>query len=162
MYRGNKLLVSLLFGAVTFGCCWVYRLAKVPVRKRITPWRLWHEAVSVLGMIVFIDLCNFLVFSVVFHYPISLERRAAGRRRSSYHAGRRHGRPGGHAAGHQPAPPVTFPSSGNRLLIALESCHLASRAIFIFSRSYALILPELCPDKVIYHILHCNISYITS
>ena len=39
MYQGNKLLVSLLFGAVTFGCCLI---------------------------------CNFLVFSVVFHFSITL------------------------------------------------------------------------------------------
>lgn len=72
MYQGNKLLVSLLFGAVSFGCCWVYGLAVSPMYKRISPWRIWHEALSVLLMILLIGICNFFVFSFVFHYPILL------------------------------------------------------------------------------------------
>lgn len=72
MYQGNKLLVSLLFGAVAFGCCWVYGLAVSPLYKRITPWRVWHEALSVSVMVFFIGISNFFVFSCVFHYPITL------------------------------------------------------------------------------------------
>ena len=73
LYQGNKLLVALLFGAVTFGCCWGFGLAVSPVRKSISPWRVWHEALSVLLMILFIGICNFFVFSLVFHYPITLD-----------------------------------------------------------------------------------------
>ena len=73
MYQGNKLLVALLFGAVTFGCCWVFGLAVSPVRKSVSPWRVWHEALSILLMILFIGICNFFVFSLVFHYPITLD-----------------------------------------------------------------------------------------
>ena len=72
MYQGNKLLVSLLFGAVTFGCCLVSGLAGRPVHQRVVPWRIWHEALAVLVMVLFIGICNFLVFSVVFHFSITL------------------------------------------------------------------------------------------
>ena len=72
MYKGNKILVSLLFGVVTFGCCYMYGLATKPLLRLITPWRLWHEALSVLTMILFIGIVNFIVFSFVFHLPITL------------------------------------------------------------------------------------------
>ncbi len=72
MYRGNKLLVSLLFGAVSFACCGLYGLAVNPLYKRITPWRVWHEALSVSVMVLLIGISNFFVFSFVFHYPITL------------------------------------------------------------------------------------------
>ena len=73
MYRGSKLLVSLLFGAVTFCCCCTYVIAMTPVYKRVSPWRLWHEALSVLTMLLLIGVCNFFVFSFVFHYALSLQ-----------------------------------------------------------------------------------------
>ncbi len=73
MYHGNKLLVSLLFGIVTFACCYIFGLVFVPLQKRISPWRIWHEVCSTLVMILCIYLCNLLVFFFVFHYPINLE-----------------------------------------------------------------------------------------
>ncbi len=73
MYRGNKLLVSLIFGAVTFGCCCVHGLAISPLRKSISPWRVWHEALSVLAIIMLIGLSNYFVFSFIFHSPITLD-----------------------------------------------------------------------------------------
>ena len=72
-YQGNKLLVSLLFGAVTFGGCVVFGLAARPFHQRISPWRVWHEALSLLIQILFIAICNFFVFSFVYHYPITLD-----------------------------------------------------------------------------------------
>ena len=72
-YQGNKLLVSLLFGAITFGGCVVFGLAARPLHQRISPWRVWHEALSLLIQIVFIAICNFFVFSFVYHYPITLD-----------------------------------------------------------------------------------------
>ena len=72
MYQGNKLLVSLLFGVVTFVGCLVFILAEYPLHQRIKTWRVWHEILSVLTMILFIGICNFFVFSLVFHYPITL------------------------------------------------------------------------------------------
>jgi membrane protein implicated in regulation of membrane protease activity len=72
MYQGNKLLVSLLFGAVTFGCCLISGLVGRPIHQRIVPWRIWHETLAVLVMVLFIGICNFLVFSVVFHFSITL------------------------------------------------------------------------------------------
>ena len=73
MYQGNKLLVSLLFGFVTFCSCLVFGLAERPLHKNITPWRIWHESLSILCLILFIGICNFLVFSVVFSFPITLD-----------------------------------------------------------------------------------------
>lgn len=73
MYNGNKFLVSLLFGAVTFGCCSVFMLATKPLCKQVTTWRIWHEALSVLALIAFIGICNFFVFSLVFRCPISFD-----------------------------------------------------------------------------------------
>ena len=73
MYRGNKFLVSLLFGVVASGCCLVGGLAMKPLYQRVTPWRVWHEALSVVAMVLLIGICNFFVFSFVFHYPITAD-----------------------------------------------------------------------------------------
>ena len=71
-YSGNKLLVSFLFGAVTFLCCMLFRFAVfVPLQKRVKPWRIWHQALGVLGMVLFIGICNFILFCVLFRYPFS-------------------------------------------------------------------------------------------
>ena len=72
MYQGNKLLLSLLFGAVTFGCCLIYGVVERPLIQRVSPWRIWHEALSILAMILFIGICNFFVCSWVFHFPVTL------------------------------------------------------------------------------------------
>ncbi len=73
MYEGNKFLVSLLFGIVTFGCCYVFGFSiKWTLYKMITPWRIWHEGLSVLAMVLIIGICNFFLFSFIFHYPITL------------------------------------------------------------------------------------------
>jgi len=73
MYSGNKLLASLLFGAVTFLCCLLFQwLVSSPLQKRVKPWRIWHEALTDLGLVLFIGLCNFVLFSFVFHYPFRL------------------------------------------------------------------------------------------
>ena len=74
MYQGNKFLVSLLFGGVTFGSCYVYGLVIKPLfRRHNTPWRIWHEALSVLGVVLLTGFCNFLVFSILFSLPITLK-----------------------------------------------------------------------------------------
>ena len=74
VYRGNKFLIAGVFGLVTSVCyalyCWgVLR----PLLRRVKPWRIWHEACAVLGLILFIAICNVLLFSVIFRYPITLE-----------------------------------------------------------------------------------------
>ena len=73
MYKGNKLLVSLIFGGITFVCCYVFSFVKRLLLKKISPWRIWHEVLSTLAMVVFIGICNFLVFSFIFHSPITLD-----------------------------------------------------------------------------------------
>ena len=72
MYKGNKFLVSLLFGAVTFVCCYVFGMAFYPFQKSISPWRIWHQILSILALILFISIGNFFVFSWLFHIPITL------------------------------------------------------------------------------------------
>jgi len=72
MYQGNKLLLALLFGVVTFGCCLVYGFAERPLIQRVSPWRIWHEALSILVMILLIGICNFFVCAWVFHIPVTL------------------------------------------------------------------------------------------
>lgn len=68
--EGNKLLLSALFGLLTFVCCAVYGWAVAqPLQKRVKPWRIWHQALTVLGMVLFIGICNYILFSVYFHYP---------------------------------------------------------------------------------------------
>lgn len=62
----------MLFGTVTFGCSYVYGVAIKPLYKRVTTWCIWHEALSVLTMVLLIGICNFLVFSFISHYPITL------------------------------------------------------------------------------------------
>ena len=68
MYHGNKLLVSLLFGFVSFCCCtlYVYAVFK-PLLNRVQPWRIWHQALAVMGMLLLIGICNFLIFSQIYH-----------------------------------------------------------------------------------------------
>lgn len=74
LYSGNKLLVSLLFGGVTFVCCLLYLWAvEAPLRKRVKSWRIWHQALTVLGLVLFIGLSNFVLFAFVFHYPFRLD-----------------------------------------------------------------------------------------
>ena len=67
MYPGNKFLVSLLLGVVTFGCCYVFGLVERPLHTRVSPWRVWHQALSVLALVLFIGICNTIVFSFVFN-----------------------------------------------------------------------------------------------
>ena len=73
MYRGSKFLVAALFGLVTSGCYAVYGLSVVrSLHARFKPWRIWHQAFTVLGLISFIAVCNFILFSFIFKYPITL------------------------------------------------------------------------------------------
>lgn len=73
MYGGNKCLVAAIFGLVTSCCYAFYNWAVVSrLLHRIKPWRIWHDGCTVLGLILFIAICNFLLFSYIFHYPITL------------------------------------------------------------------------------------------
>ena len=73
MYRGSKFLVAALFGLVTSGCYAVYGLSVVrTLHARVKPWRIWHQAFTVLGLILFIAVCNFILFSFIFKYPITI------------------------------------------------------------------------------------------
>lgn len=72
MYQGNKLLASLLFGAVTSCCYLVFGLAERPLHQRIATWRIWHQALTTLLFILFVGICNFLVFALMYDYPNTL------------------------------------------------------------------------------------------
>ncbi len=74
MYSGNKCLLAALCGLITSGCCASYEwLVSRPLHARVKPWRIWHEACSVLGLIFFIAICNFFLFSFIFDFPIKLQ-----------------------------------------------------------------------------------------
>ena len=73
MYRGSKLLASLAFGLVTFGCCALYGIIVFkPLSKIIKVWKIWHQGVTLLAMVIFIGIGNFLLFSYLFNYPPSM------------------------------------------------------------------------------------------
>lgn len=69
---GSKLLVALIFGAVTFCCCAIYGLLVFrPLQRRVKVWRIWHQALGVLGMVIFIGICNYFIFALLFKIPIT-------------------------------------------------------------------------------------------
>ena len=73
-FGGNKLLATLIFGAVTFFCCAVYHLLVFgPLQRKVQPWRIWHQVLAVLGMILFIGLCNFVTFALMLHIPFRMK-----------------------------------------------------------------------------------------
>lgn len=71
-YSGNKFLASLLYGVVTFVCCLAFHfLVFRPLQKKVKPWRIWHQALAVLGMVLFIGVCNFALYSILVHYQFT-------------------------------------------------------------------------------------------
>lgn len=73
MYQGNKCMVAAIFGVVTSVCYASYSLVlSRPLHLRIKPWRIWHQGCAVLGLILFIAICNFLLLSFIFHYSITV------------------------------------------------------------------------------------------
>lgn len=73
LYQGNKCLDAALFGMVTFVCYAIYIASVLKCFHRtVNPWRIWHEGMAVLGLIIMIAFCNFLLFSFLFHYPITI------------------------------------------------------------------------------------------
>ena len=72
MYAGNKCLVAAIFGSITSVCYAFYYWAVLRWLLRcVKPWRIWHDGCAVLGLILFIALCNFLMFSYIFEFPIT-------------------------------------------------------------------------------------------
>ena len=74
LYSGNKCLIALAFGLVTSVCyaCYAWTVLR-QLHAHIKPWRIWHQGCTVLGLILFIAICNFLVFSLIFHLPITFQ-----------------------------------------------------------------------------------------
>jgi len=72
LYTGNKCLVAAIFGLITSVCYAFYYWAVLRrLLRHIKPWRIWHDGCAVLGLILFIALCNFLMFSYIFKFPIT-------------------------------------------------------------------------------------------
>ena len=72
LYTGNKCLVAAIFGLITSVCYAFYYWAVLRWLLRcVKPWRIWHDGCAVLGLILFIALCNFLMFSYIFEFPIT-------------------------------------------------------------------------------------------
>ena len=73
MYQGNKCLIAAIFGLITSICYASYGwIISRPLHLLIKPWRIWHQGCEVLGLILFIAICNFFLFSLIFHYPITI------------------------------------------------------------------------------------------
>ena len=73
-YPGNKFVMAGIFGIITFVCCVVYSwLVFNRLTQVIKPWRIWHHACAILGLIVFIGICNYLFISLLFQSPITLD-----------------------------------------------------------------------------------------
>ena len=72
-YDGNKFLVSLAFGLVTFVCCLALDFfIVIPLQKHVTTWRIWHQALTIFMEILVIGMCNFLMACILFRYPMEL------------------------------------------------------------------------------------------
>ena len=72
LYSGSKCLAAALFGFITTCCYALYGWTVLrTLTRRVRPWRIWHEGCAVLGLILFIAVCNFLLFAYIFHYPIT-------------------------------------------------------------------------------------------
>ena len=72
LYTGNKCLAAAIFGLITSVCYAFYYWAVLRWLLRcVKPWRIWHDGCAVLGLILFIALCNFLMFSYIFEIPIT-------------------------------------------------------------------------------------------
>ena len=72
LYTGNKCLVAAIFGLITSVCYAFYYWAVLRwLLRHVKPWRIWHDGCAVLGLILFIALCNFLMFSYIFEIPIT-------------------------------------------------------------------------------------------
>lgn len=72
-YQGNKLLMAALFGGATFFCCVIYGwgiLHRLP--KKIKTWRIWHHALTILGLIVLISFSNCALFTIFFQFHLTL------------------------------------------------------------------------------------------
>ena len=72
LYGGSTLLASLLFGVVTFVCCLVFSLLRRALYQIVSPWRIWHEVLTVLAMVLFIAIGNFFVFVLIIDCDITL------------------------------------------------------------------------------------------
>ena len=74
LYSGSKCLAAALFGFITTCCYALYGWTVLrTLTRRVKPWCIWHEGCAVLGLILFIAVCNFLLFAYIFHYPITLK-----------------------------------------------------------------------------------------
>ena len=72
-YDGNKFLVSLAFGLVTFACSLALDYCiEVPLHKHVKTWRIWHQALTVFVEILIIGMCNFFMACILFQYPMEL------------------------------------------------------------------------------------------
>ena len=70
-YAGNKFLVSLAFGFVTFVCCLAMDYCiEVPLHEHVKTWRIWHQALTVFVEILIIGICNFLIACILFQHPV--------------------------------------------------------------------------------------------
>lgn len=72
-FLGNKFMVAGLFGLITTCCSALYGWFLYYLQRRVKPWRIWHQGCAVLGLIVFIAICNIFLFTYIFKFPITSE-----------------------------------------------------------------------------------------
>lgn len=69
---GNRFIISMLFGAVTFICCIFFgTLVTRPLKKKISTWKVWHQLLAVFGMLMLISACNFILGIFIFRTPVT-------------------------------------------------------------------------------------------
>jgi len=73
MYQGNKFLISAAFGLITAVCYVLYGYTVMRhLPKLVKTLRVWHDGAAVLGLILFIAICNFMLLVLLFDLPVTL------------------------------------------------------------------------------------------
>lgn len=66
LYKGNKAVASLGFGAITFACLYVSNyIIKERIAQNLKKWILLSEIIYIWGLILTISILNYIYFSTV-------------------------------------------------------------------------------------------------
>ncbi len=70
-YGGNKLLVSAVFGIITFTCQAFFEYVVIDLLTRhVKRWTILVHALTIITMVLFIGVCNFLYFAYISGAPL--------------------------------------------------------------------------------------------
>lgn len=74
-YPGNMLVVSLIYAALSFVVTVVYGwLVFKPWVRHTLSWRVWHQCVSTLLLLILVSMGNLMVDMILFNPTLSLSR----------------------------------------------------------------------------------------